>query len=797
MVQHYLKSAWRSLVKNKSISLIHLCGLSGALATCLMLGLYLTYELRFDRFHQKGDRICRLNVDLVFSDQHLELALASGAMAPAMAADFPEVEGFVRLAQSGSNLTFRQGARSHFEKKILYADSTFFEVFDFKLLKGDAQKALDQPNSIVLTERLAEKYFGDQDPVGALLTIDGAPYKVTGLAANPPANTQIGFDGLISWATWARLQPPAETNWGWTNAPTYLLLRPNTDYRALDARLAGWLDQRIPEDQQTEGMKLSLEPLLDVHFNPARLGELKPKGNGKQLLLLLFTGVFVLFMAIFNYINLATALYAGRTREIGVRKTFGAKGKQIAGQFLSESILLAGAAIICSALLTKSALPWFEKLTGNPVQADIFAPAPLAFMALGATLLIGLLAGIYPAVVVTRWQLIHLFRENKQAALGVAGFRRLLTGIQFVISIGLMIGASVIWLQYEFLNQKSLGFDQEEKLVINFGRAPLSHEAVKSELEKLPEVKAVSFSSHVPSEHTHGVFTSVQNKNGEDKTAEMELTLVDTDFLEVYGLQLVAGRNFSRDLATDTTASLILTESAVKLLGFATPGEILGQPFYQWERSGTVIGVIRNYNQHSLHQQISPMTFQMNPALFEKLTVQYRTQDLNTFTRDLETAWQNITAGLPFQFNFLDERLALQYEGERRFSTIFLVFTGLSIFISGIGLFGLTAITVSKRTREIGIRKVLGAAPGNIVALFSKDFVRLVALALIIAAPLAWYFSENWLADFAYRIDLTVWTFAAIAFGAGGIAIFITLFTVGIQTLASAVSNPVKALKNE
>lgn len=797
MIQHYLKSAWRSLVKNKSISLIHLCGLSVALVTCMLLGLYLAYELRFDRFHQKGERICRLNVDLVFPDQRLELALASGAMAPAMAADFPEIEGFVRLAQSGSDLTIRQGARSHFEKKILYADSTFFEVFDFELLRGDAQKALAQPNSIVLTERLAEKYFGDQDPVGAALTVDGAPYTVTGLAANPPENTQIGFDGLISWSTWARLQPPAETNWGWTNAPTYLLLRPNTDYRLLDARLAGWLDQRIPEDQRTEGMKLSLEPLLDIHFNPARLGELKPKGNGKQLMLLSFTGVFILFMAIFNYINLATALYAGRTREIGVRKTFGAKGNQIAGQFLSESVLLAGAAILCAGLLTKSTLPWFEKLTGSPIQPDIFTSGSLAFLALGAALLIGLLAGIYPALVVTRWQLIYLFRENKQGALGGAGFRRLLTGIQFVISIGLMIGTFVIWRQYEFLNQRNLGFDQEEKLVINFGRAPLSPESVKTELKKLPEVKALSFSSHVPSEHTHGVFTSVQNKNGEAKTAEMELTLVDADFLEVYGLQLVAGRNFDREMTTDTTASLILTESAVKLLGFATPEDILGQAFYQWERSGTVIGVIRDYNQHSLHQQISPMTFQMNPAMFEKLTVQYQTQDLNHFTRDLETAWQNITAGLPLQFNFLDERLALQYETERRFSTIFILFTGLAIFISSIGLFGLTAITVSKRTREVGIRKVLGATPGNIVALFSKDFVRLVVFALIIAAPVAWYFSGNWLADFAYRIDLPVGSFVAITLGAGGIAVVITLLTVGIQTLASAVSNPVKSLKNE
>ncbi|HMQ60481.1 MAG TPA: ABC transporter permease [Flavilitoribacter sp.] len=799
MIRHYFLAAWRSLVKNRTFTLIHLFGLTLALTTCMLLGVYLMNEFRFDHFHSKADRICRLNVDLIMPGQQLELALASGAMAPAMAADFPEVENFVRLAMPGRDLTVRQGNLAYFEKNILYADSTFFDLFDFELLEGDAKKALGRPDQVVITKKLAAKYFGDADPIGAELTIEGHPYTVSGMAADPPGNSQIGFDALISWATWARERPPAETNWGWTSAPTYILLAENTDYKAVNEKLAGWLKTRMPEEQQGEEMKLSLEFLLAIHFNPPLLGELKPKGNRKQLLLLSLTGVFILFMALFNYVNLATALYAGRTREIGVRKTFGARGRQISAQFLSESTLLAAASIACSVLAAKLMLPWFGRLTGHELTLDFLSPAGFGLVLSGALLLIGLLAGAYPSVVVSRWTLIRLFHGDRVEMGGIT-LRRLLTGTQFIISIGLAISTFVIWRQYAFLNRQGLGFDREEKMVINFGgttQLPLSVDALKTELQKIPGVRSVTFSSHVPTEYAHGVYTAVQDINGEERSAEMELTLADAGFLNVYGLDLIAGRNFSGELATDTTSSLILNETAVQQLGFAAPEDIIGRRFRQWDWSGTVIGVVRDYHQHSLRDRISPVTFQMHPDLFEKVTVQYKAANLPAFVQQVQQSWTAATAGLPFQFTFMDERLALQYDAERRFSSIFTAFTLLAVFISCIGLFGLTAIAVSRRVREIGIRKVLGATPGSIVALFSRDFIRLVLIAVIVAAPPAWYFTQNWLRDFAYRIDLPVWSFALIALGAGAIAGLITLATVGLQGIAAAHANPVDSLKNE
>lgn len=796
MIKHYILAAGRSLMKHRLYSAIHLIGLFFAITTCLLLTAYIADELNYDRFHSKGERLYRVNTDIILPDQQLALSLTAGMVGPSLKQDFPAVQNFVRLSQPWSDMTFQKGERAHFEKNILYADASFFSMFDFQLLEGNAQGVLGAPNQLVLTKRLAEKYFGNESRVNQTITINNQTYTVTGLVANPPDHSHIDFDVLISYANWIQEHPPTETNWTWTPATTYVLLNDAKNDKAISAQMKRWLDTKIPPDQRDVGIALSLEPFQSIHFNAPRLGEFKPKGNKKQVLLLGLTGIFILLMAIFNYVNLATAVYTSRTREIGVRKTFGAKQSQIAFQFLSESILLCSVAVLVSILLSNALLPLFSEQFNRILELNFLSPAVFIITFLVTALVVGPLAGFYPSFVVSRLKAASIFQNRgEMGGFGKLTLRRVLTGLQFIISIGLILSTLVVWRQHHFLTNRSLGFNQDHKMVVKFGAVDnmnLSPEAIRQELLKLPEVQGVTFSSHIPSENPHGVGTTVIKEDGTEAQSETELNLVDYNFLDLYDLKIVAGRGFDPSFA-DSAKALIVNETAVKQLGFSNPEAIIGRDFAQWEGQGKVIGVVADFNQHSLHTRVSPVTFQMNPTRFEKMTIQYQTNDIAAFAQKLERNWRSLTGNLPFDYTFLDEQLALQYDAEQRFGRIFISFTILAIFIACLGLYRLTAIAVTKRAKEIGIRKVLGASLGNIVGLLSKEFLYLVLVAAMLAFPIAWWVMDQWLEDFAYRISIQWWMFALAGFS----ALLIALMTVSFQAIRAALTNPIESLRGE
>ena len=795
MILHYLLTAWRNLWKNKTHSFIHFLGLSVALITAILIGTYVIHELQFDKFHKKGKNLYRLNANLKLPDQEVELALASGIMAPNLKNNFPEVEAFCRLASPWSDMVFSHNNRTFFEKNILYADESFFEMFDFPLMQGNPSEVLQQPNQVVLTQKIASKYFGKQNPVGESLSINDELFTITGVAKNPPENSHIKFDGLITYKNWVKEHPAAETNWTWINSPTYLLLHKNADHLSLNTRLDEWIASKLSEDEEM-AVHLSLQAFESIHFSPMLLGELHPKGSKVQLLLLSIIGLLVLFMALFNYVNLATALYSSRIKEIGVRKTLGANKSQLIFQFLAESTLLAAMALFCSFLLLNLILPWFNDLIGKNLSFDFINPLSVVLLFLTLVGVIGGLAGIYPSLIVSNWQPIQLFRGKKIKKENPFSFKHVLIGFQFIISIGLIITTLIIWQQYQFLTKKDLGFEQDNKMILELGQVAnlqVSGEALKKELQQLPEVQRLAFSSHIPSEYTHGLYTQIVNEKGENKEAEMELNLIDADFLDVYGLQLIRGQNFSAEMANDTIGRLIVNEAVVQQMGFETAESIIGRDFFQWGRRGKVIGVVKDFNQHSLHTAASPMTFQMNPSMFEKITLHFQTKNLPAFISQLEAIWHQLNPNVPFQYSFLEERLSLQYEAEKRFSSIFLTFTLLAILIACLGLYGLLGITLAQRLKEIGIRKVLGAGFGDILLLLSKDYFRLILVTLLIASPIAWLLLNKWLDGFAYRISIEWWIFVL----AGLSVIGIVFLTVSFQSTRAAFINPVESLRTE
>lgn len=795
MIKHYILTAWRSLKKNRLYSVIHLLGLALALTTCLLLTAYIAHEFSYDSFNTNGERLYRVNTDLNLPDQQLALSLTSGLVGPNLKNDFPAVQGFVRVSQPWSDLSFRRGEQAHFEQNILYVDSSFFSLFDFQLVNGNPQTVLRNPNQVVLTERLAQKYFGNQNPINQTITIDNQVYTVTGMAANPPDRSHIDFDALISYANWIQQHPPTEENWGWTPATTYVLLNNAASAAAVEKKIPSWLISKIPADQYPETIALNLEPFQSIHFGIPRLGEFKAKGNKKQLLLLGLTGIFILLMAIFNYINLATAVYANRIKEIGVRKTFGASKQQITWQFLSESILLCSIAVLVAMFLSSSLLPFFSEQVNKTLELDFLSPLNIGIALLVTVLIIGPLAGFYPSFVVSKLQAASIFQNRSNTGVGRLTLRQVLTGLQFIISIGLILCTLVVWRQHHFLTNQSLGFAQDHKMVVKLGAVQnlkASPEAIKQELLKLPEVQGVTFSSHIPSENPHGVGTRITKTDGTGVESESELNLVDYDFLGLYGLKIIAGRGFDPSFA-DSAAALIVNETAAKQFGFSNPEDIIGRDFTQWEGQGKVIGVVADFNQHSLHAKVSPVTFQINPSRFEKMTIQYQANNLSVLASKLEKTWHGIAGNMPFDYSFLDERLALQYDAEQRFSNIFISFTLLAVFIACLGLYGLTAIAVTRRTKEIGIRKVLGANVVNIVSLLSKEFLYLVLAAAALAFPIAWWAMNRWLEDFAYRISITWWMFAL----AGLSALSIALITVSFQAIRAAVANPVESLRSE
>jgi len=795
MFKNHLKIALRTIAKHKAFSAINLFGLAVGIACFAVIMLYVQDELAYDKFHVDADRIYRVVKDFVNEDgSKLPDATTPPALMPALAREIPEIETATRIFPSwGYKPLLTYGEKTFYEERFLRVDSSFFEVFSFPFVRGEAKSAFAQRTSIVLTESLAKKYFGDEDPMGKTLLIDhGNPVQVTGILKDVPAQAHFKFDYLLSIRS-LRNDGQLDTFWGWYNFYTYIKMKPNTAIAAIEPKIQKIFKANQPENENVFYAQ-PLAGLEGIHLASQLKWELDANSDKLYIYVFVTIALFVICIAGINYVNLTTAKSALRAKEIGLRKVVGAVRHHLVLQFLSESVLMSIVAAVVAAGVAELGLPFFNTLTQK--NLSLFSPAsyPIWGIVAAATLGLGLIAGLYPALYLASFKPVSVLKKMKTASRKLFDLRQALVVFQFALSVILIAGVFVIQRQMDFIQSTKLGFDQDQVLVIrNVRGLPNRGESVATALAQIPNVKNVA-----PCDGMIGGqnWTNSVRLKGSDNGQLLNFLSVGYDFVEALGLQLKAGRDFSPEFPADTLDAIVLNETAVKHLGVPEP--VLGQRLVWSEDDDTtyyakVIGVVKDFHFTTLRSEIKPFGFVITPSRTSLFAVKLSSPNLRPTLAQIESTWSSLAPNRPFDYYFLDESLDKLYRSEQNFRAVFSAMTGLSLIIACLGLFGLAAFTAEQRTKEIGVRKVLGASVAGIVGLLSKDFIKLVLLANLLAWPVAWFAMNKWLQDFAYRIEIGWWIFAL----AGGLALFIALLTVSTQAIKAALANPVEALRYE
>jgi putative ABC transport system permease protein len=793
MIKNYLKIAFRNLWRHRVFSFINIMGLTVGMAACFLIFLYIKFELSYDSFHTKADRIYRVVSDIKTPTEVINAGGPSWAAPPNIKDEFAEVESFVRT--TGDNLLIRKGDVKFQEENALWADSSLFKIFDFKLLKGNPQTALKEPFSVVFSETSAKKYFGDKDPMGQtlLITGDGLPATVTGVMKDIPENSQIKADMVLSMTTITKQwNKSLDSQWGNYGAQAYILLKPGTNAKNLQGKFPAFLERRNGTEMKKSQMyaTLLLEPLRDVYLRSTRNGS--KTGNINNVYIFAIVAIFILLIACINFVNLTTARSAERAKEVGIRKVVGAAKTQLARQFIGESIIICLIAFMLAVLLSAIFLPSFNQLAGKTISDGIFEHGQYVFYLFLAAIGIGLLAGIYPAFVLSSFKPVIVLKGR--FATGNRGIllRKGLVVAQFSISVALIIGTIVVYNQMNYMRSRDLGFSKDQMMVMDTNGDP-GKEAFRQAITGIPAVKATAMSSSVPGSGNPGAYSEIENKKGELQIANLDLYYVDFDYINLFKIKMAAGRPFSKDFMTDTTQAMILNEAAVKMFGYSSPQQAIGRRFKQWGREGKIIGVTKDFHFRALQEPIKPLSMRIEPGGSNLVSVNIAAANLPATIAAIENKWKTLIPNRPFSYFFLDEYFNKQYRGEEKFGKLFLNFAILAIFISCLGLLGLASYSTMQRTKEIGIRKVMGASVKGIINLLSKEFLTLVVLSFFIAMPVAWYFMHAWLKDFAYRTDISWWVFVL----AGILALLIAITTVSFQAIKAAIANPVKSLRTE
>ena len=802
MLRNYLKIAVRNIVRHKTYAFINIAGLAIGMAVCLMIMMWVQNELSFDQFHTNSHRIYRLCTHLTVSGTDRRAPMTGPPMAPAMMNDFPEIVNGVRLTPL-RRMAVKYEDKIFYEGAIHYADSSLFDVFTFPLIKGDPHTALAQPYSVVITEAMAQKYFGDEDPLGKALTIDyQREYTVTGVAENTPNNSHLDFDLVCSFQTLYVEQRQGLDVWGWLGYYTYLLLDEGADYQALEAKFPALVEEHSGERLRAVGgsLVLFLQPMPSIHLHSDLLSDFGGDGNITSVYFFSGIAVFILLMACINFINLSTARSVTRAREVGMRKVLGANRGGLIRQFLFESILYSLVAMVLARALVEICLPILNSITGQALVSDVLQ-RPLAIGGtLGLVLLIGLMAGSYPALFLSAFRPVRVLKGDTHSSGGGFRLRRSLAVVQFALSISLIIGTLVTHSQLSFWKTQDLGFDQDQVVVLsdlnNLDNIPLS--TLKQELAALPEVIEVSASNAAPG--LGGMMSTFLGEGfAEDEAQFMRLLDVDENFVPTLGLEIVAGRNFSSEFATDSADAAIINETAAALLGWDDPvGKIIkrrlpspgGPP--QWEEK-TVVGVVKDFNLNPLQGGIEPMFMGNYYGGANMLSLRISEGNMEEGIEALGNEWERLLPNRPLDYEVLRDVFDSFYWSEERLGDIALSFTVLAVFIGCLGLFGMASYTAERRTREIGVRKVLGASVATIVQLLSGEVIIVLVVSNVLAWPIAYYFTSRWLEDFAYRTEIGWVTFAL----AGGLALVIALATVCFQAIKAALANPIDAIRYE
>jgi len=792
---NYFKISCRTLLKNRVYAIVNVLGLSMGLATCLIIGLHIWNEYGYDRFHRHFDNLYRLTEWQQQSDGRHLVAVTPGPLAPSLARDFPEIAGYTRIGRWPALLERHQAALE--PEYALIAENSFFQLFDFPLLAGDPREVLNHPDELVITARTAEHIFGkhwqDSAVVGKALVVNAATtFRIGGVAADPPVNTHLQFDVLLPFK-YIEATDEWSNKWNSNNYHTYIQLHPGAE-----AAFSRKIERQLSHYAGIEDATLHLQPLRDIYLRSEFDFETDwgKRSHIFYVRVFLVVGLMVLMIAVANFVNLATARSLHRAKEVGVRKTAGASQGGLMAQFLMESLLMSAIAIVIALILAQSALPLFERITGQAMQVPFERPGFWA-AAISFALLAALLAGTYPAFFLSRFRPAGVLRGiAHQGGTSGPGLRKILVVGQFGLSVTLVVATLVIYQQLRFVQHKELGFDEAQLLYLDLkGETRGKAAAYKAQLSQLAGVEAVAATT---SNLVNIANASTLEWEGQADGDEFPITQmnIDADFLAVADIPLVSGRNFSWAEPADTVDTFgryLVNESAARRMGY-TVETALGKEVSFWGFKGEIIGVIRDFHFRPLQNTIEPLILRFRPKEFYyNLLVKTHPGQTASVLSALGGLHQRMDAHHPLSFGFVDEALNEQYKAERRMWQIALCFAVLAIFVSCLGLFGLAAFMAERRTKEVSIRKVLGASVGSVVGMLAKDFLMLVVVAFVLATPLAWYLMESWLADFAYRIQLRWWMFAL----AGGAALLIAFGTVSIQGVKAALADPVKALRAE
>ena len=801
MIRNYFKISLRNIRKNSLYSFVNVVGLTTGFVACLLIGIFVWSELTYDGFHQHGDRIAKVYMEFQYSGTLNKADVTGTKVGPQFQRVFPQIESYVRTMKSSHSVS--NDSETFEETRILFADKDFFYLFSFNLLQGDPMSVLEGPQKIVLTPTTAKKYFGEESPIGKTLTLDGGEqlYEVTGIVEEAPKNSQIQFDMLISFSS---LKASQQEEWRMAKYHTYLLLYESEQLSGLQELILDYMEGLGRSEMgfaegSSDYWTYYLEPLKSVHLHSAVADSFEPNGNITHIYVFSVIALMIMMIACVNYTNLATAQSVNRSTEIGIRKVMGAGKAQLLKQFLGESSIITMFALTLAILISGILLPWFNSITGKGFSILDFLQPQFLLIAALLTVFISLLSGGYPALVLSNKRLTTILKSGIKSESG-GKLRKTLITFQFAVAIFLVSATLIVQRQIFFIQSKNVGYSREQVIVLPIdSRTQDAYEQLKDAFEAHPDIIAVTGAYEDPTDIGWGDGIRAYDDQGAIELA-VKATPVDLGYLKTMGMELKAGRDFTaadlppEDILSEgqlPSASYILNEKAVRDLGW-TVEEAIGSTISR-DVEGKVVGIVKDFHFESLHQPIGPLLMFLDKKMVRQMFIKVKPSHLSATLSSLEDLWETRISHRPFDYHFLDDDFNALYKSEERTAGLFFIFSSIAITLASLGLFALAAFVTVQRTKEIGIRKVLGASVASVVQLLSKDFIKLVLVALVIASPLAWYAMNRWLADFAYRIDIEWWMFAL----AGIMAVGIALLTVSFQAIRAALANPVESLRSE
>ncbi len=805
MIKNILKIVFRNIRLNPGYSVINILGLAVGMTSGILIFIFVNHEFSYDRYHVKAHRIYRTAQKALIGNTEINQTWTAPPMAKALYQEYPEVETVVRITGVGDQ-TVKYGDKTYVEKRIFTADSTLFDVFTFAFIHGSPEGSLNRPNTVVITESTAKKYFGDENPIYKVVKMSDddseRDYQVTGVIKDIPEESHFHFDFVFSMITLTELYNTP--SWSWNNIRTYMVIRDNTDYKELESKFPAFLDKYLFEGKYSERMlkrggfwEMYLQPLTEIHLTSDISGEFEPNGKKTYVITFIIIAVFILLIAGFNFMNLSTARSSMRAKEIGVRKVVGAGRRALIFQFLGESVLISLTALIIGIALVELLLPAYADMLGRRMDIRYWDNVYVLPLLLLLAVTVGVLSGIYPALFLSSFKPVSIFKSRILAGASRSWLRNTLVIAQFSISIILIVSTIVVYRQLVFIQNERLGFDKEHVIVLKnpyiLGQAS---NTFKESLRQYPGIQSVSASVRIPGKR----FSNLGFHYGEQKRFTLNITPCDPEFVNVMGLEMIEGRFFSKDFPTDSSA-IIINEAAKSLLELNEPiGKILSANTDSDRDHFHVIGVVKDFYYESKRQTIRPMAliYLHGNHTFGAwnegyISVRANPGSMRETLSFIEDTWNKYSGGLPVDYSFLNDEYDILYKNEMQTRQLFVIFSILAIGIACLGLFGLASFMTERRTKEIGIRKTLGATVSGIAVLLSRKFIKWVLAANIIAWPVAYYMMNHWLESYAYRIDLSWWMFAV----SGTVALFIALLTISYQTLKAARANPVESLRYE